>query len=316
MKTRIRFDTPDLSDMWSQSQQARFEAEALRQLGPSGNNPDWVFAYFISSAYGLTKNGYHVEHEGMQYDAPQYPQERNFKVCGRVSDMHHFQDKFWNWLNDLDVDLLFFAYPEYSHTNKAVWLPWSVDPNYYYPREKKHDVAVLGACGKSYPLRASINGNIVKLCKENKWRLLKPPSASYGTSPHTPIGSAEKMSIRAYDDGGSVLVGGRYAEAMGASDVVLTGTSIYKYPIKRVFEALSSGCVLMSNDPNGADSLGLKDGENYLRITRGNWMQRLEWVLTHQEEMRKIQENGRKLVLERHTHNIRVKQMVEAMSKI
>ena len=296
----------------------------MRQLGTPGDTPDWVFAYFISSGYGITKDGYHIKYEGMDYDPPIYPKTRSFKTCGRVSDMHHFTDKFWKWLNELDVDLLFFAYPQNLVTNgydrikpqgKAVWLPWSVDPEYYYPRKREYDVAVLGSCGTPYPLRLSINHAIVNLCIKNKWKLLKTPRPLYGISPHTPVGSAEKMSIKAYSEKDHILVGDRYAEAMGKSNVILTGTSIYRYPVKRIFEALSSGCVLMTNDPNGSDALGLRDGVNYIRINESNWSKKLKWVLENESEMRKIQDAGRKLALEKHTHEVRVKQMIKEMKK-
>jgi len=321
---KIRFDTPDFSDTWNQAQQARFEAEALRQLGLPGDKPDWVFAYFISSGYGITKDGYHLKYEGMDYDPPVYPKDRNFKVCGRIADMHHFPDGFWNWLNDLDVELLFFAYPQGTRREyelirprrKAVWLPWSVDPEYYYPHEKEYDVSVLGVHGRPYPLRSDINKHIEDFCKLNNLNLLKTPRPIHGISPTTPVGSALKMSIRAYGDTGPVLVGDRYTEAMGKSRIVLTGTSIHKYPVKRIFQALASGCVLMTDAPRGSSRLGLVDGENYLRINVVNWRERLHWILNHRDKMRDIQEAGRQLVLERHTHKVRVRQMFEEMSKI
>lgn len=101
------------------------------------------------------------------------------------------------------------------------------------------------------------------------------------------------------------LTGKRYAAVLGRSKIHVCCTSSYNLPFIKLFETMASGAALMSDRPNGAEELGLVDGETYIRIDQANFMPKLHQYLRDQETLQRIAAAGRDLFLRRYTtqHN-------------
>jgi len=298
---KIRFITPDTSDVIGHDSQAYFEREVKRQVGTFKGEPDWVFAWYLSSAPSTLKL--------FTSNKPHIPNDRSYKVTGRVSDLHHYPRKFVEWLNGIDVDLLLFSYQnDYYWKNikaEKAWLPWSYEPSIYYPTKNfRYDVSFLGSTEKwAYPLRWEINRELPPLCKKQGWRLLQRPRPPF-------LWSIKKLSNHP-----TYLVGKRYAEALRSSKVTILTSSVFKYLTKKWVQSLGSETCVLADAPHKAEELGLKEGENYININMENWQSKLRWILDNEGERHRIAQNGLRLAQERHTHEVRAKEMLEILRK-
>lgn len=306
---RIDFATPDMSDVIGHDSQWYFERELLKHVEHEGKL-DWLFAWYISSVF-----------QGYAYNEPsvEIPKNRSYRVMGRITDMHHSIEKLVNWLNNIELDLLLFSYrsvarvlnhlsPSYhwEHFNgKKIFLPWSYEPSLYYPSDNhEYDVTFLGAVGRGpYPLRHEVNKEIRQICKKKGWKLFTRDRPSY-------LGK-----ISSYVDSEKYVAGKNYAQALRLGRVTVFGSSIYRYPIKKWTQALGSGTCILANAPLNADRIGLKDGVNYIEIDESNWAKMLEWVLDDEDQRAMIAENGRKLALAKHTHEVRSKELLKILER-
>ena len=242
---------------------------------------------------------------------PKIPKKRRYKVVGRVSDFHYHRprstENFIRFLNRIEVDLLLFAYPSKRYWKKVrakkAWVPWSYNPAVYHPSEKhKHDITFLGSVGpRSYPLRVNINRRLPSLCKEMGWSLFTRKRPPYLTS------------IKKWDAHPDFVAGKNYARALRFGRVTIIGSSRHRLPIKKWTQSLGSGTCVLGDAPLNSDRLGLKDGHNYIEINKDNWAEKLKWILGNEDKRRRIAENGLRLARKKHTHKIRVKEMLRIL---
>ena len=302
---KIGFATPDMSDIMGHSSQHYFEEEIKRQLGPCEGEPDWLFAWYMSTAFPKY---------AFKMPSVKIPSNRSYKVMGRISDLHHGRPaKCVKWLNSIELDLLLFPYRSVaSHERNYYWenvkaekafLPWSYEPSLYYLSEKhEYDITFLGRVhATAYPLRTNISRRLPSLCKEMGWKLftrVKPPHLS---------------SIKKWDPHPTYVAGKSYARALRSGKVTIFGSSKWRYPIKKWFQSLGSGTCVLADAPLNSDRLGLEDGENYIEINKENWVEKLKWILSNEGERRRIAKNGLNLARERHTHEVRVKELLKIL---
>ena len=338
---KIEFVIPDLSDVFGHDSEYQFAEELKRQSEAFEGDPDWLYAWYLSSVPEAR--------EKFIQNVPRIPKDRKYRVFGRIGDTQHDPNRMVEWLNDIELDLLFFAYSDRQYHGvkaKTVWLPWSYDPSVFYPSSEEpiYDMTFLGTVGDVYPLRQSINERLSLLAEKYGWRVLKKvwiernfPSkrlskywrrlvvkhASFTGIRRTMIFLYSKViPIRPSLGGISLLkkdpkyiVGEEYAKALRSTRVSIFGTSIYKHPIKRIFFNLGSGTCVLMDTPNCADRLGLRDGENYVAINKDNWAEKLKWILDHEDERQRIAQNGLRLAQERHTHQVRAKELLNFLEE-
>ena len=83
----------------------------------------------------------------------------------------------------------------------------------------------------------------------------------------------------------------------------------------RLFEALCSGSMLMTDHADGLDDF-FKDGESLVVYDDGNLADLAGYYLNHPDERERIAETGRRLVLEKHTYDHRVEQIMEKLERL
>lgn len=239
------------------------------------------------------------------------PPGRN--VAHLVSDLHgkhHYSvdtpEGHIDLLNKAGYRALFLRYTEihgttapvdiYRQTLKpsAYWLPWSFDPDMFYPRLRAHDATFIG-CTTSpfYPLRKQM------------WAELKGLSKKYNTfTAEAPRGKTFELLIKNH------LAGDTYADILGRSGIFIFDCSIFRYPLMKFTEGLGSGCLVMATEPSGAGALGLVDEMTYVEIEPNNWRDKLHYYLENPNEGRKIADRGLEMALKYHTHDVRARQFV------
>jgi len=85
----------------------------------------------------------------------------------------------------------------------------------------------------------------------------------------------------------------------------------------RFFECLSYGtCLVTNTDVVGIESLGFKEGEDFLGYTSPEEaVEKIDWALKHPMEREEIAKSGHIKVREMHTYNDRIKFMIEVIKK-
>jgi len=278
--------------------------------------PDWVFG--ISRR---TKDGY--------------------KTVGRIIDLHRMPQRKITRINRQDYDHIFFNYrysPFASETRDLsewkeydvnywwdriecdkTWLPWSYEPSVYYPsgKKSKYDVVFLGDYGLPiYPLRTKIFKELPEFCKKNDYTYLMRSRIPGKFTLDKPTKRRKSVILSNPELRKEYLVGPMYARALRRSRVFIFGTSILGYFIKKWTEGMGSGICVVADTPLMAKETGLKEDYNFVSINEDNWKDKLQWVLENESERRKIAERGHKLVRERHTNEVRTKQMLEALENV
>lgn len=260
------------------------------------------------------------------------PKKRDYKVCTQISDMQgKWSHKILgplNWANFLkktNYDLIFGTYSEIHGTGEVpdlfnrilgeryVWLPVSVDPDELKPLpDKIYDITYLGSLGlPTYPMRTDMYQKIERIAQRNRFRLLRKT----GTSKIASQPASQPYSIDIRTLRGMGYYGEDYYRVLGQSRVFITDVSKYRYPVEKQFDARSCGCCVLSDEPAGAEDLGFKNGADYIKTNIKDWEKDLLWVLGDSDLVKKIGENARKLILGKHTHDIRAKQLIGTLEK-
>jgi len=156
-------------------------------------------------------------------------------------------------------------------------------------------ILVSGATTPEYPFRkkmASLNGHGIDT-------LIHP---GYGTS-------EEKL----HD-----VIGKKYYEYLNRYIACFSDASSYRYILAKSFEILSSGSLLLVEEPveNELSKIGLIDMQNCIVCTEDNVISKIKWILDPANEriVDRIRFAGKQLVSERHTVAARAA-LVESLVK-
>lgn len=176
----------------------------------------------------------------------------------------------------------------------GILFPHSLN-DYYSPCEKDIDIAFMQRVSDTYPLRKAISGKLDNL----GYKYIKAERS----------GGAKKK--RGYKLKQGEYAGKSYFDMLNRCKVMLTCSSIYKYPVKKYFECMTTKCLCMADEPKSAEQLGLVDGETYVKIDKSNWKKKLDYYLNNKAERERIVENAYNLFKEKHTNEVRVKQLLK-----
>jgi len=183
---------------------------------------------------------------------------------------------------------------------RIAWLPPCFDPQIFndWRVAKRWDVGFLAAGTADpmptvYPERIAIHQ-----------QLLRQGEFSYLWAKHP--GWRERRLAHA-------LVGKGFAQAIGSCRIFITTCGVHRHPQPKLFEALASGPLVMSDEPEGAAELGLVDGRTYVRIDPSDVMDKIRHYLSHSEELLRIAAAGHALAIERHSCYARAKDLPAAL---
>lgn len=127
------------------------------------------------------------------------------------------------------------------------------------------------------------------------------------------------------------IYGNQYVEVINRTKIFFTCTGKHRFPIMKFYEVPCCGTLLASDEPVDAEPLGFKSGENYVGLEKA-WHPNVsepqypnvasEWAfdqkefgdlltyyLNSAEERERIARNGMELVRDRHTDEIRAKEL-------
>jgi glycosyltransferase involved in cell wall biosynthesis len=178
---------------------------------------------------------------------------------------------------------------------KCIWLPMSVDINYFKPVSGKiRDVVMLGAVNNVYPTRQQI---VRALRGHLYFELIKRPKELWNPWERWPTGED-------------------YVRILSESKICPTGGSIYHYPVAKYLEISACNTLLMSDWFNELGMLGFRHRINMVALQPGRIRHQVEWWLANDEMRERVASNGMQLVRRYHSGEVRAKQFVSALKAI
>ncbi len=193
-------------------------------------------------------------------------------------------------------DTFYKMYPDFI--DKVRWLPHHVNTKIFknYLMQKDLNMLLMGAKDKNvYPLRHKI----IKKLKKN-------PDFLYHRHPgYRNIENTENQFVKE-----------NYAKEINRAKVFFTCDSIYQYPILKFFEVPACHTLLLAPSSKELFDLGFRPGENFVEINNKNFINKASYYLQNDEERERITANGFKLVHERHTSEIRAKELIDMIKEI
>jgi len=252
--------------------------EVRRRPGQVKGFDDTAFAYFdydwsrIKKPRGILLEDLHGER----------PQEASEKILEYGIDF-----VFYRYALPFKRD-----YPNLISNSTCFWLPHSVDTAFFKDRGvRDKDVLFVGRGGENgrwvYPYRYDIFQNL----KDAAYFIHIPRPGDDETNPWP--------------------VGEEYAKVLSSAKICVTGGSRFNYPILKYIELPASGALLISNWFEELEMLGFNSGKNMVALDfEKDLKEQVETWLNNDLERIQVAEEGRKLIEERHSVEVRAKQFL------
>lgn len=118
-------------------------------------------------------------------------------------------------------------------------------------------------------------------------------------------------------DYSNAVVGQKFYDHLHRFACVLTDGGIYRYTVAKYFEIPYSGALMLADPIPDLDELGFRAGQHFLSVTETTPLGPLvEDILANFQHYQDIREEGRRLIMERHTEEIRRIEAREMASQI
>ena len=249
------------------------------------------------------------------------PKGRRYKVGVFTSDLHgkhHYKVTspvvYADMVNKASYDAVFMRYPYlygagydrkvfYNRLQMSKYfLPWSVDTERFKPLEKTYDVGFIGAIGDCYPIRQQVWDNLYYVARGYKvYRNMAPKGKTF-----------ERQWSKLKD---THLVGDDYAKRLGETRIMIFDCSYYLYPIQKLTQTTSAGCLMMCNQPSMGKKLGFIPWKTYVEIDEHTWEDTLLYFLENPKEGGLVAKQGMEMTRERHSHEVRAAQFISLLEK-
>lgn len=173
---------------------------------------------------------------------------------------------------------------------KMLSSPWSVpDKIFHFARPWESRIPKIlfsGMVARQYPLRKRIRNYILRTGVSD-FDIQEHPSYNVGNLSHD-------------------IIGQRYYERLGQYQgaIVTSAQRPVNYTVAKYFEVPGCGTLsFMEKTPDLLD-FGFVEDENYIPITRWNYKRQIKII--HSQEGIRIADRGCQLVMKRHTHSVRI----------
>lgn len=233
---------------------------------------------------------------------------------GRRLSKYFIQSKFTLLLNCISVNNLpVDITKKISHQI----FPHSVDHTFFrdYKLERRFDVCFSGAVGKDYPLRRLMLQQLVKDQNQDIKTLIMSGRAPHADPTRIVLqNKINKINARVgvnFPKITQCVLGEQYSKLIAQSKILIFCNTIFKYPLNKMFEGMACKTLVMCDEPFNAKELGFVDGVTFVNINKNNFMTKIRYYLKHPKEMQKIVDNAYNLILKKHTHEIRAKQLLD-----
>lgn len=216
------------------------------------------------------------------------------KVPKLVLEEDYHYEKSDNWYKEVGIKLILQRHYNSYNRQETVpmeWFPFSVDTTTFKlgTKERIKKVGFAGTCNSAYPERQSVT----EFLRKNN--LLE--------------GFFKKEKI-----------GNSYIEFLQSYDIILSGISAYNITPAKMFEIMASGAILLTNDDGHLERLFPKDTYITYQSDSVYKMQSLittlKNLLDNKQEIEKIRQKSIDCINSRHSHDVRINELVSILGKL
>lgn len=221
-----------------------------------------------------------------------------------MHDLHWQVEKRKRFIEETNVQYIFTIYRNaflrrfQEYKDRMYWLPHFFNPAIFkdYELEKDIDYLLLGKVAWYYPLRRRILETMRGI-----------PGFVYRKHP----------GYRNINEGeAKVFVGESYAKEISRAKIFFTCDSNLHYPVIKYYEVLACNTLLLAPSLRELTDLGFTPGKHFVEINKTNFLEKAKYYLEHEEERKKIAQQGYEMVHKQHTVAIRANQLVSYIQKI
>lgn len=244
------------------------------------------------------------------FKAEYSPQIQGLKNCDIpkaiiIHDLHYRRSSRKKFIEKENIDHIFSIYrdkfnhwyPEYK--NMMTWLPHHVPTTIYkdYHLEKDREMLLMGSTERElYPLRHAI-----------AHQLKGYPGFAHYSHPGYERMNHKKAGYKVEDE---------YAREINRAHIFFTCDSNFHYPVLKYFEVLGCRTLLLASGSQELRDLGFIDGKTFIEINEQNFMEKANFYLKEESISKDIVMNGAKLIEEKHSTEIRAKQLVQKIRSL
>lgn len=223
-----------------------------------------------------------IPHGTLMHDLHYKLSKRNFLIHQEKPALIfcHYRDAFNKWLPD--------------HISRFVWFPHHVPSNIFHIQPIPKDIPLL-MIGATHPHIYPFRHKIAQHYYGDR-RFVQRSHPGY----------------RVVKKG---LSGARYAREISRAQIFLTCDSIHHFPLLKYFEVLACGTLLAASGSQELTELGFVDGKTFVAINETNFKEKVEYYLLNEALRNRIVKNGLALIQQRHTTEIRAKEMIHVIQQ-
>lgn len=238
------------------------------------------------------------------------PKIHGLKYCGIprgiiMHDLHYKRATRKKYIEKENIDHIFSIYrdkftkwyPEYKEI--MTWFPHHVPTTIYkdYHLTKDRKLLLMGSTDRElYPLRHVIAHQL----KAN------PDFVQY-SHPGYRLMNHKNEGYKVEND---------YAKEINRARIFFTCDSNFHYPVLKYFEVLGCRTLLLASGSQELRDLGFIDGKTFVEINQQNFMEKANFYLKEESISKEIVMNGAKLIEEKHSTEIRAKQLVQKIRSL
>lgn len=219
--------------------------------------------------------------------------ENKYKISHILSTYYYHLDK-----KTKNKFFMKYKYPE----NRILHINRSLNKNNLINQKvnnlRKIDVTLLGAINDFYPERKKFF-NLIKNEKKINFFFKKHPGYNF------------QKKIKK-----NLVFGKKYFQILNNSKIFVTCGTKLNLPVIKLYEIISSGCLLMTGKINNLSKVGLKDKHNFVQVTEKDLISKINYYLNNKKEREKITKNAKILFKKKYLNYIQAKKQYQIIIKI
>ena len=107
-----------------------------------------------------------------------------------------------------------------------------------------------------------------------------------------------------------------YAKAINSSRMLASCGGRYHLAMNKIFESMGCCTAYVGEKPYGEQEFHLKDGVNYIAVDSGNFIEKIQYNLGHEQELLSIVKNAKETFEQFHHLDARARDFVELLKTI
>lgn len=185
-----------------------------------------------------------------------------------------------------------------KYLQRMRWLPHFANEEVFkdYGLPKDIDCLMMGVARRYYPLRKIMYDALI-----DKPFFVYHPHPGYENQDETRK---------------NIIIGEKYAKEINRAKLFLTCDSTFHYPLAKYFEVPACNTLLLAPPLKELEDIGFIPDVHFASINEKNFLEKIEFYLTHDQERTKMANEGYRMVHTKHSATVRALELVNMIKGI